>query len=170
VVLRWLTIVSGVGFWLSALGVCVITLLITADVFLRMLGHPIMGAFELTEIIMTVTVFASLAYTQREKGHIHVTMFIARLPLRARLFVFGLMSVIATAVIGYIAYAAFSQAGKVVENGHSSSVLEIPLYPFYYIEGVAMALFMLVLLLDAAKAFIGMWDDDVAHDVIKHWD
>lgn len=168
-ILRWLDKISGAGFWLAAAGVCVITLLITLDIILRVFGHPILGSYELISIVMTIVVFASFAYGQREKRHIHVTMFIRRLPVTPRLIIFGVMSLFSTAVVGYVAYAAFAQAGTLVGSGGASGVLEIPLYPFYYIEGVAMVLFTLVLLVDAIKAFVGVWDEDAAHDLLKHW-
>lgn len=166
---HWLDRVSGCSFWLSAAGICVVTLLITIDVVLRLLGHPILGSFEVTELILSVLVFASLAYTQREKGHIHVTMFVARLPLVPRLAVFGFMSVISTVVVAFVAYGAFSQAAKSVTTGGSTAVLEIPLYPFYLIEGIAMALFTVVLLLDTVRALAGMRSEALAHEVTKYW-
>lgn len=155
---------------MSAAGICVVGLLITADVVLRLARHPIPGGYELTELIMVIVVFAALAYTQREKGHIHVTMFVSKLPLAARLAVFGVMGAISTVMAGMITYGAFSQAGKSMSTASSSAVLEMPLYPFYYIEGIAMALFTLVLLLDTLKAFIGIRNQDIAHDVTKYWD
>ena len=169
-ILRWLDKISGAGFWLSAAGVCVVTMLITLDVVLRLLGHPILGSYEVISIVMTVIVFASFAYGQREKRHIHVTMFIRRLPAAARLAVFGVTSLLSTGVVGYVAYSAFAQAGSMVGSGGATGVLEIPLYPFYYLEGVALALFTLVLLVDAAKAFLGIRDEDLAHEIMKYWD
>jgi len=145
-------------------------MLITLDVVLRLLGHPILGSYEVISIVMTVIVFASFAYGQREKRHIHVTMFIRRLPAAARLAVFGVTSLLSTGVVGYVAYSAFAQAGSMVGSGGATGVLEIPLYPFYYLEGVALALFTLVLLVDAAKAFLGIRDEDLAHEIMKYWD
>lgn len=168
--LQWLNKISGAGFWLSAAGVCVVTVLITVDVILRLLGHPILGSYEVISIVMTVVVFASFAYGQREKRHIHVTMFIRRLPAAARLVVFGMTSLLSTAIVGCAAYAAFSQAGSAVDSGSATGVLEIPFYPFYYIEGLALALFTLVLLIDAAKAFVAVRNEDLARDVMRHWD
>ncbi len=168
-ILRWLDRISGVGFWLAAAGVCIIALLITVDIVLRAIGHFILGGYELVSIVMSIVVFASFAYGQREKRHIHVTMLIRRLPVTPRLVFFGSMSLLSTAVVGYLAYAAFSQAGELIGRGGVSGVLEIPLYPFYYLEGLAMALFTLVLLVDAARAFLAVRNEDVARDLMKHW-
>lgn len=168
--LQWLNRISGVGFWLSAAGVCVVTVLITLDVILRLLGYPILGSYEVISVVMTIVVFASFAYGQREKRHIHVTMFIRRLPANGRLLVFGVMSLLSTAIVGYAAYAAFAQAGSTFNSVSSTGVLKIPFYPFYYIEGFALALFTLVLLVDAAKAILAVRDEELAREVMRYWD
>ena len=55
------------------------------DVFLRYLfNSPILGSYELTEFMMAILVFGSVAYTMVVKGHVTVDLVITRLPARAQ--------------------------------------------------------------------------------------
>lgn len=167
--LNFLDKLSNIGFWASAIGIVIVTLLIAVDVALRWFGHPILGSYEITELLMSIIIFASFAYTQRMKGHIHVTMFITHMNKRIRFILFGLTSLIGTAVIAYISYAAFTQGNALVKSGQTTAVLGIPLYPFYFIEGIAMVLFTLVLLVDTVRAIMAIYSEEAAHSIQKYW-
>ena len=56
------------------------------------------------------------------------------------------------ATAGAVGYAAILQAQSALDRNAVTSVLEIPLYPFYYIEAIAMFFFAAVLLYDAVYA------------------
>lgn len=70
--------------------VCVALLLFmlflgVADVMGRYLFRkPIIGTLEAFEILLPAIILLSLAYTQRNKGHITVDLFVSRLPPKAR--------------------------------------------------------------------------------------
>ncbi len=167
--LNFITKVSKVGFWLSTLGVTVMTLLIVLDIILRLFGVPLLGTYEIIEIVMSIVVFASFAYTQTEKGHIHVTMFLVLMPTKMRFICYSLTSFVSTFLVGAITYAAFTYAGKLIEKGTSSGVLGIPFYPFYYLESLAMAIFTIIMLIDAIKTFIAIFNQDMAKEIQSTW-
>ena len=50
-----------------------------------------------------------------------------------------------------------------------TEVLLIPLYPFFYIQGLAMAAFSLVLAFDAVMSFISIFSNDFAEHVMSEW-
>lgn len=62
----WMAVTSGVILFLMMFLVVVNTL--TRKLF----NAPVTGAFEVTESMLTLTVFLALAYTQRQHGHISV--------------------------------------------------------------------------------------------------
>ena len=55
------------------------------------------------------------------------------------------------------------------KTGESTANLLIPYWPFYIVECVAFALFTITLLVDCAKAFVAMFDHEVAEEVQSTW-
>lgn len=158
------------GYYLSAIGIVAIMALISIDVALRFIFNiAILGSYEIVEVVMSIAVFMSFAYTQTEKGHVHVTMLISKLPRKPRFICFAFTSLLSTIIVGAISYSAFMHAGKMVVKGTSTGVLAIPFFPFYYIESVAMALFTLVLLGDAIKAIMAIFNNEVAQEIESTW-
>lgn len=59
----------------------VMMLLICADVFGRyVIRHPIVGAYEGAEFLMSSIVFVALAYTQLQKANVRVDLVYERFP------------------------------------------------------------------------------------------
>ena len=77
------------------------------------------------------------------------------------------MGVLSAATAGAVGYAAILQAQSAMQRNMVTSVLEIPMYPFYYVEAVAMFLFTLVLLYDAVFAAVAIRNKKYAEMVIS---
>lgn len=75
---RYLSVIS----WIAAL---FITFLIIIDVFLRFVFNaPLPATWETSEVVMPYIVFFAFAYTLKKDGHVRVTLFLDRLPSKAR--------------------------------------------------------------------------------------
>ncbi len=166
-------IVNRVAFVVSIVsygGVVAIMLLNVADVLLtKLLGRPITGAYEITECLLLCTIMASFAYAQTKKSHINMTILIRIFPNILRFFVYGLMGLLSTGTAAAVGYAALQQAAGAVARGTVTSVLFIPLYPFYYVEAAVMFVFALTLLYDAALSFAAMFSKKYAQLVSADW-
>lgn len=160
---------STFGFWLSTAGICFVTLLISFDIIFRIFGYPILGSYEIVEIAMSIVVFWAFAYTQHKKGNVNVTMFLKLLPPKVRMACYSFTSFLSVIMIGIVTYAAFLYGAIVLEKGSASGILDIPFYPFYYIEGVAMALLTIVLLFDAINTVKALFDKELAGEIEKYW-
>ncbi len=99
-----------------------------------------------------------------------MTIFIRRFPRVPRFVSFALTSIVSVIAAGALTWAATVQGGVALRSGYMTEVLYIPLYPFYYIEAAAMAVFTLALLYDAVLAVIAIFRRDVAQVVAKDWD
>ena len=54
----------------------------TADTSLRFtINFPIPGVFELNEVLLVIVVFFGITWTQIERGHTRVVLFLRRLPI-----------------------------------------------------------------------------------------
>ncbi len=154
----------------SYVGFLAVMLIIVVDVLQRKItGTGINGAYELVERILMCGVFAAFAYTQSLRGHVHVTMFISKLPSKPRFLVFGLTGILSSMGAFALAYAAVLQAQYSMSAGTMTGVLQIALYPFFFIEAICMAIFGLTLLWDVCKSFIAIGNKDVAEDIESSW-
>ena len=155
--------------YISFAGVMAIVLLNVADVLMAKAFRPILGSFEITQRLLMCTVFASLAYTQATKKHINMTIIIARYPRPLRFAFFTITSLLSVFVAGALSYAGYFQAGVSRQMGTITDVLFIPLYPFFYIQAVAMAAFAIALLFDAIMSFFAIFKKDFAQHVMAEW-
>lgn len=129
--------------------------MLVADIIIRFFSEnkSILGTYELTELGMVVIIFLSMAITEIEKGHVHVTLFTDRLPYRARNFLAGIITAITTIVCFMVAYTGLLQgfynaAGKV-----TTAVLFVPISPFYFVIAFGMFLYTIVLAINTVDYF-----------------
>lgn len=154
----------------SYAGVLAIMLLNVADVFTtKAFTAPIQGAYEITEVLLLCTVMASFAYAQSQKAHINMGMVLKRFPRAIGLGLYSFMGLLSAATAAAVGYAAILQAQSAMGRNAVTSVLEIPLFPFYWIEAIAMFIFAMVLLFDAALALMAIRNDKYAEIVISSW-
>jgi TRAP-type C4-dicarboxylate transport system permease small subunit len=151
---------------LAAAAVAVLSLLIFVDVMLRLfLNRPIMGAYEISQQLLGISIFAGFAFLQSDKGHVSVTMLINKLPEKVRnalLFVEYLIAVIFVFLIGV---AAWQQGLAYIQTGSHTAILLIPYHPFYFFESVSMILFAITLLIDGVILGASLFNKVLAAEV-----
>jgi TRAP-type C4-dicarboxylate transport system permease small subunit len=145
-------------------------LLNVGDVFVtKFFTAPITGAYEITEVLLLCTIMASFAYAQSQKAHINMGMVIRRFPRPLGLGIYSVMGLLSAATAGAVGYAAVLQAQSAMSRDAVTSVLQIPLYPFYYVEAAAMFMLTAVLLYDAVLAAMAVRNKEYAEMVISSW-
>jgi TRAP-type C4-dicarboxylate transport system permease small subunit len=144
--------------------------LISTDVVLgKVFNFRITGAYEISQMILSILVFSSWAYTQTVHGHIHVVMFVSKMPRKLRFSCYGLTSVISMATMAVAGYAVYHQIiAKYVSNERTGTLL-IAHWPFYIFEFVALILLSVVLLRDAIKSIAAMVNNDFAEEIQSTW-
>lgn len=152
--------------------ICVIAMMLlnVADVVLDKVANTrVIGAYEITQRLLMCAVFASFAYGQSKKSHINMTIVIAKFPRALRFTIFSLMSLLSVATAGAMTWAAYVQILDCLNKGYMTEVLYIPLWPFYVVECVSMAIFTIALLYDAVLDIIAISRDDYAEMIQKEW-
>lgn len=147
--------VDGVARVLAVIAAATIVLMMVAtvaDVARRyLLGRPIPGVIESGELLMVLSVFLGLAYTQLHGNHVAVTLVIDRLPFRAAavcrtiglLVVLGIL-VWMTVVTGQRALVSYTT------NEFRFGVVQIPIWP----GRIAIAIGLLAFALQLVPAII----------------
>lgn len=98
-----------------------------ADVIGRyVFNRPIMGTFEISEILMAVMVFLGWAYTQAQRGHIRVDLLVSRYPPRLQAMVEFVILFLVLVVFCLIAWKAASIARQEWQEQRLVSTILIP--------------------------------------------
>jgi TRAP-type C4-dicarboxylate transport system permease small subunit len=155
----------------SSIGYIFIIVMCVVEVFLeKFTGMPIIGSYELVERSMIVAVFASFAYAQTRKMHINVPIIINFFPRLMKFLSLGVTSTISTGIAFFMGYAAWTQCVTAKSMAQMTGILHIKLYPFYFIEAVAMAIFGLILLIDTLVIFLSITDrGDMARQTLRDY-
>ncbi len=136
------------GFILAAM-----MFLTAADVFLRyVFNRPISGDLELNENMLVMVVFFSIAYTAVQKGHVRVELLVAKLPMKAQAIIYAISAILALSLSILITWQSVVLALEKAEEGLTTAVLFVPVYPFIFMTAFGAGLLSLVLLTDLIRA------------------
>ena len=136
--------------------VCVVLfamMILTAlDVILRyVFNSPILGVLEITEFMMVVIVFFSLAYTQSEKKHVAVDFFVARLGERKQRIIDLISYMIYFLILVGICWKSVAKGLELLEINEVSMTLSIPVFPFFFVVALGCAAMCLTLIWDMRR-------------------
>lgn len=129
----------------------------------------IAGSYELVQVMLSIVVFSSWAYTQTVHGHIHVVMFVRMMPQKIRFFCFGLTAILSCVTMAFGAYAVYSVIFEKMASREATGTLLIPYWPFYIFEFAAFILLAIVLLCEAIKAVAAIVDKEYAEEIMSTW-
>jgi len=159
----WTGVVSAVAY----LGIVVLCIV---DVFMdKAFTAPVQGGYELVERFMVIAVFTSFAYAQSRKAHINMTLITQHFPRVGRYTSLGVTSAIAVFSAGYLGMAAWTQWQTAMEMSQKTGILHIPLWPFYFVESVAMYFFAAVLAIDTIIVFLAIKNDEWEAEVAREY-
>lgn len=129
-------VVERVMLGLACAALLALTLLTTADAFLRYLFNaPIVGAHELAdEFLMPAVIYGALAYVYSTGGHIRITIASDRLPAGTQRVLMGVWDAVACALFAAIAHGVWRRAFESYAfREYSTSPLDYLLAPSYAI-------------------------------------
>ena len=138
--------IAAKGGFVGALTMMGLVLLTVADVVLRyFFNAPILGSFELTEFSLILLVFFAIPWGTAQKVNVRVDLFVGPLPTRVRAILDSITCFISLLITALFAWYTIPQAKYIMRLGSESDMLEIPLWPFYFI--VALGFFLLFFVL-----------------------
>ena len=160
--------ISSVIAYISYLAFAAATLLTVVDVFMRkVFNTAIYGSYELIELMMVCLVFAGLAYAQTQKSFTRVSLFIKHFPHWPKMIIFFINEALAVVIGAAATYAAYLQIGYSIKKHLVTANLYIPLTPFYTLETVCLGFFTIILLADAIITFTGIFNRDIADEIMS---
>lgn len=127
--------------WLCGATLLAMMFLTFADVIGRyFLAHPVPGAFESTEILLAITVFAAIPAVTQRGSHIKLDFLDAVLSLRARELLDQASAVVMVGVLLLLSYAVWGQAAKMATAGLRTDILGFPTFIIAYFVSFQLTL------------------------------
>lgn len=124
----------------------VMMMLTVSDVIMRyFLNKPILGTTELTENMMVCIVFFGLAWCALRDSHLKVDILMSHLPKKLQSVVDSITFLIGFIIAVLMIWRTIMEGIALKELKITSSLLHVPVYPFYFIAATGGILFCLVL-------------------------
>lgn len=127
--------------------VAVMMLLTVADVVgRRFFNHPVYGAYELSEFMLVMVVFFTMAHCEFLRGHITIGLLVSRLRQRTQCVIDSIMYVFFLVGFCILTWQLCLYATEVRRNSVVSGTLGVPIFPFISVATFGCALLSLVAL------------------------
>src|SRR3990172_5384981 len=160
---KWLRAVITGGTWIGGAALIVMVLVTFANVIARyVLRKPLMGAVEVTQLLLVVTAFLAIPYTEVRKQHVTFDEVVALFPRRARAMTIGIMYFL---VGVYALVTSWQEAllavSYMVPGIRVTDVLRIPIAPAMFIIAVGALLWGIELFLNALSPLEAAQKEDI---------
>ena len=134
---------SKIGSWFLVL----IMLITVADVIGRkFFNMPVKGTLELISMFLIIFVFLNLPYNEMRGGNVTIAILFMRFGNKAKKIIDAIMYVPFLAVSIIFTRQLFVLAKDEVESGTMTTILNIPISPFYYIAAAGFLILTLTVL------------------------
>ena len=155
---------------ISFVAVAVLVLLNVADVLAsKIFGSSITGAYEISECVLLCAVFASFAYGQTKKTHVHMTILVEKFPGRLKFIVNFLGYILSMGMCGALTYATGLQMMRQLSQNNVTGILHIPYFPFYLVAFICLVVFAITILYDLIVSFLAIFNATYQEEVMENW-
>ena len=151
--------------WIHSVGMAILAIMMfltAADVILRyVFNRPIPGSFELQEFMMGILVAMGIGYCAFLKGHINVDILFSRLPQRVQASLNVFHYLIASCLFALVCWRTVVEGLGLQSRNVTSSVLLLPVFPFYCVVTFGSAVLCLAFLynsLESLSVGLGKWN------------
>ncbi len=100
------------------------------DVFLRTLGHPFMGTYEIVALAGSVVIGFSIPFMSWEMGHVRIDFLLAKLSKEKRRLMNVVTRVVVIVLFIFIGTNFLMIGCEFYSAREVSATIKIPLYPF----------------------------------------
>lgn len=145
---RWLQKIEACLSWAAAAALVVMMGLVNTNVFLRPLGMPIWGVFEVVGFLGALIMSFALIHPTLHGGHLSVELLVSRLPERVQGILAVVNRMVGVFVFGLITWQTARYGFQILDSGQVSGTLKMPLSPILWGISAAFGISALVLVVD----------------------
>jgi TRAP-type C4-dicarboxylate transport system permease small subunit len=118
----------------------------------KFFSAPITGSYELTEFMLALLIFSSVAYTQIQKGHIAMEALVSRFSPRTQGIVDSIVYFVSMILALLLTWQLFAHAKRLRLGDNVTGVLHLPIHPFVIATAIGTLFYFFVLLVDFFKS------------------
>jgi TRAP-type transport system small permease protein len=161
--------VNGLMLRVAMLLTLLMVFVTVADVLGRLFFTQIPGVFELTRLTLGVIVFTSLGWSQINKVHIAINLFVSRIPFIWQNLIDVFNYLVASVTFSLAFWQMLKYADRLYNVKQVTAVLGIPIHPWVFISAVGVLFFTLVLIWDLIVAVSKLFGRGTIDEYRSHW-
>jgi TRAP-type transport system small permease protein len=163
---RWTRRLALLGGWLL-LAVAIVT---ASDALLRdLLGRPLPGTFEATELVLAAIIFFGLPYTSLTDGHVSVDFLTSRLGQRTQYAIIAVNALICAGLFGVITLQMTALAAEFLVTQRTTITMRIPVFPCIVPVTITAGLAALAFVVQGVGAALRAWRRGLPPLPRPHW-
>jgi TRAP-type C4-dicarboxylate transport system permease small subunit len=148
---RVVTVTADVVVMVSMVLIVGVMFFTTADVIGRFFDRPILGSFQISELILVWIICLAWPFTAGVRGHVRVEIFISRLPQTVQDVTGLFINLMTLGIFILLVWQGIETIKFTIEMRELVSIIDIPLYPFQFAVPIGALLTCLVLLIQLVK-------------------
>lgn len=117
-------------------------------------NRPLLGAFEITEVLLGIMVFCGFPLVALARENITVDLLDTALPLPLRHVRDGIVSLLCAAAMAFISFHVWRKAVDAAEYGDTTATLLLPMAPVMYLMSVMSAVTAVILVVLGIVEFL----------------
>ena len=129
--------------YISGIALTLMMCLVFFNVILRLVWRPVLGTYEFTALLASITISFGLAHCAAQKGHVAISLFSDKFPRRVQGICEAIVGAIGTCLFSVLAWQSVIYAGVIRRSGEVSFTTEVPFWPFIF--GIAFGFLMLAI-------------------------
>lgn len=138
--------------WIMLFAMMAVTV---TDLFLRNFTNSgILGSIEMTEFLMVMVVFFSLARCETKNGHIRVELVMEKFSDRSKILADIFTQTLCTVLFVLMTISIYRHAASMKASGEVTMDLHLPIYPIVYVAAAGCLVMTLVLMLKTLSLII----------------
>ena len=128
-------------------GICIMAMvLITcADVMMRILGHPIIGAYDLVYVSGALAMAGALPYTTALKGHVAIEYFFQKMSKKPRVVIDTVVRLLGMTFFGMLTAESARIGANLKYRGEVTATLQLPIFWVSWMIALCCAFVVLVI-------------------------
>ena len=137
----------------------VMVLLTILDVILRRIfNHPLSSSLELSQVMLVIVVFSSVAYCGIKRSHVRIDALTSRFSPKIQAILNCITGLFGVLLFGAMGWGSIVLAMDKMANNSVTGILPIPVYPFVFLVSFGSILLALILLVQFIDSLISMED------------
>ncbi|MCX8118587.1 MAG: TRAP transporter small permease [Desulfobacterota bacterium] len=136
----------------GAIALILLTAIACLNMFMRIVGSPFKGAYELVGFFGALVVALPLGYAQINRAHIAVDILTRRYSRKTLRWVNAFNSLVCSVLFVLVAWQTGAYGTAIWKRGETSETLRIIYFPFVYVVGLCCLVLAFILLTDVFNA------------------